>query len=322
MTFLMALSTIASEQTKASEKTLEKCTQLLDYLALHLDKKIDITLWTWQWTFTPMPHICQKQMHAAVHAVIFSWDRFLQTTNQLNWTEHFTLILPTLQFVVASAAEAEPGALFHNCQTGIIFCSILEDLGHHQPKMPVHCDNTTAVGITNNSVKHRQSCLMEMHFFWISGKVAQNMYSLAWHPGQENLADYQSKHHMGCHHVAFRPWYLHMENSPCFLPWTQTPSALKGCVGTLDDGYLRKVPLPWAPRIQSPGHVTCAAVMERDKRDTCYLQVPCVPTWSDLVRSHAGLARSMMLQLMDYISGWSYLPMKNLGSKKLGTLPR
>jgi hypothetical protein len=48
MTFLMALSTIASEQTKASEKTLEKCTQLLDYLALHLDKKIDITLWTWQ----------------------------------------------------------------------------------------------------------------------------------------------------------------------------------------------------------------------------------------------------------------------------------
>ena len=87
--------------------------------------------------------------------------------------------------------------------------------------------------------------------FWISGKVAQDMYALAWHPGQENLADYQSKHPMGSHLVAGCPWYLHMENSPSFLPGAQTPSALKGCVGTLDDEYLRKVPFstdtePWS----------------------------------------------------------------------------
>jgi hypothetical protein len=35
-----------------------------------------------------------------------------------------------IRFVVASTAKAEMGALFHNCQTGIIFCSILEDVGH------------------------------------------------------------------------------------------------------------------------------------------------------------------------------------------------
>jgi hypothetical protein len=40
MTVLMALSTIANKQTKASEKTLEKCTQLLDHLALHSDATI------------------------------------------------------------------------------------------------------------------------------------------------------------------------------------------------------------------------------------------------------------------------------------------
>jgi hypothetical protein len=51
---------------------------------------------------------------------------------------------------------------------------------------------------------------------------------------------------MGCHHVAVCPWYLHMENSLRFLPRAQTPSALKGCVGTLDDGYLHKV---WYPYI-------------------------------------------------------------------------
>jgi hypothetical protein len=112
---------------------------------------------------------------------------------------------------------------------------------------------------------------MEMIFFWISDKVTQDMYTLAWHPGKENLADYQSKHHIRSHRVAVCLWYFHKENCPHFLPRAQTPSALKGCVGILDDGYLRKVPLPRAPQIQSPDHLTCAAVTVRDLRDTCYL---------------------------------------------------
>ncbi len=134
-------------------------------------------------------------------------------------------------------------------------------------------------------------------FFWISDKWAQEIYTLHWYPGQENLADYQSKHHAGMHHATICPWYLHEPTYPSFFPRAQPPSALKGCVGTLDDGYLRKVPLPRAPWIQSPGHVTCAAVKECDKSDTCYLQVPCIPMWSDLVWSQLGGARSTMLPL-------------------------
>jgi hypothetical protein len=111
-----------------------------------------------------------------------------------------------LPFVVASAAEAELGALYHNFQTSIVFCRTLEAMGHKQPKTPVHCDNATAVGIAKNTVKQQHSGLMEMRFFWISDKVAQDMYVLSWHPGQENLADYQSKHHVGAHHVAVCPW--------------------------------------------------------------------------------------------------------------------
>ncbi len=67
-------------------------------------------------------------------------------------------------------------------------------------------------------------------------------------------------------------------------------------VGTLDGRYLGNAPLPWAPRIQSPGHVTCSAVTEHDKRDTCYLQGPHIPTWSDLVKSHAGFSGRTKLQ--------------------------
>ncbi len=60
----------------------------------------------------------------------------------------------------------------------------------------------TAIAINGNEI------------FWVGDKVAQDIYSLGWYPGQENLADYQSKHHPGAHHTAVHPYYLHKENSP------------------------------------------------------------------------------------------------------------
>ncbi len=161
-------------------------------------------------------------------------------------------------------AEAELGALYHNCQTGIIFLLTLAEMGHPQPQTLVHCNNATAVGITNNTMKRQWSQSMNMRFFWVGDKVAQEMYKLRWHPCQENLADYQSKHHAMSHHIKVRPWYLHMENSPRFLPRAQKPSTLKGCVGTLDDGYVCILPLPRGPRIQSASHVTCHKAITRD----------------------------------------------------------
>jgi hypothetical protein len=163
-------------------------------------------------------------------------------------------------------------------------------MGYPQPKTPVHCNNATAVGIANNTIKRQHSRSMEIRFFWIGDKVAQGMYKLSRHPGQENLADYQSKHHIGLHLIAVQPWYLHMKNSPWVLPRVERPSALKGCVGTLKDRYIRKVPLPQAPRTQHASHVTTPT------HNTCYLtQVPCIPMWHDLTRSLAGLDRRTLL---------------------------
>ncbi len=127
----------------------------------------------------------------------------------------------------------------------------LEELGHPQPKTPAHCDNATAVGIVNNTVKRQRSRSMKMRYFWVCDKVAQDVYDIKWHPGKENLADYQSKHHPGAHHTAVRPWYLHEVNSPLVLPRLSRPSTLKGCVGTLPKGYIRNVPLPRVPLRQS-----------------------------------------------------------------------
>ena len=83
-----------------------------------------------------------------------------------------------MRFIVASAVEAELGALFRNCQDGIIFRLTLSNLRHPQPKTPVHCDNATAVGIASNTVKRQRSRAMEMRFFLIGDKVSQKMYDI------------------------------------------------------------------------------------------------------------------------------------------------
>ena len=176
-----------------------------------------------------------------------------------------------MRFVVASAAEAELGTLFHNCQMGMIFRQTLKDLGHPQPKKPVHCNNATAVGIASNTVKRQRSQSMEMRFFWVGDKVAQEMHDITWHPGMENLADYQSKHHIGLHHAEVRPYYLHQENSPRILPRAIKHSNLKGRVGTLENGYVRNVLLPRIPHIQSTSHVASVLTC-RESSVTCYCQ--------------------------------------------------
>jgi hypothetical protein len=86
---------------------------------------------------------------------------------------------------VASAAEAELGALFFNCQEGMIFKATLEDLGHPQPKLPVLCVNVTAVGIANNTIKRQQLRAMEMRYFWTCEKDAQNVYSFNGTPAKK-----------------------------------------------------------------------------------------------------------------------------------------
>ena len=141
-----------------------------------------------------------------------------------------------------SAAKAELGTLYHNCQTGIIFCLTLADMGHPQPQTPVHCNNATTVGIANNTIKCQRSPSMEMRFFWIGDKVAQEMYSLQWHPGQEILADYQSKHHVGLHHVWVRPWYIHLENSPGYYLRRRGLAHWKGVLEPSKTGTYTKYP--------------------------------------------------------------------------------
>ena len=123
--------------------------------------------------------------------------------------------------------------------------------------------------------------------FGVGDKVAQEINKLRWHPGQENLADYQSKHHVGLHHVAVRPWYLNTENSPWYLPQAERPSTLKGCAGALKDGYIRNVPLSRVPWLQ----ITSICVTRMNLLHIGYLPIPRISLLSDfLTKSPSGLS--------------------------------
>jgi hypothetical protein len=178
MTVLMALSTIAVNQTKATKRTMERHTQLLDYLAHNMDAKV---------RFHALDMILNIHSNAlylseakarsrACGHFFMGWMPQNGEPKQLNGAFHLSMTI--MQFVVASAAEAELGALYHDCQTGIIFQLTLAEMGHPQPQTPVHCNNATAVGIANNTIKRHWLQSMDMRFFWVGDKVAQEVYKL------------------------------------------------------------------------------------------------------------------------------------------------
>jgi hypothetical protein len=83
---------------------------------------------------------------------------------KLNGAIHITCTI--LKLVAASAAEAELG-VFLNAQEAKVLCLTLDKLGHPQLPTPIHVNNTTTVGIVNNTIKQQCSRAMEMHYFWL-----------------------------------------------------------------------------------------------------------------------------------------------------------
>jgi hypothetical protein len=217
----MALSSIASKQMRGTTNTMAKAKQLLDYLPTHPDATIcfrasDMILNV----HSDVSYLSKSNAHSRACSHFFmGW--FPKDGDPIKLNGAFFTLCTILCFVVALAAEAELGALFLNCKEGIIFRLTLEELGHPQPRTPVHCNNATTVSIATYTIKWQQSRSMEMRYFWVGDKVAQDAYEIKWHPGQENLADYQSKHHIGSHHQAVCPWYLHEIDSPLVLPREQ-----------------------------------------------------------------------------------------------------
>jgi hypothetical protein len=114
------------------------------------------------------------------------------------------------------------GALFPNAQEAKVFQLLLSEIGHPQPPTPIHINNTTMVGIVDNSIKGRGSQAIEMIYFWLlDGKTQKYFYH---QPGQENLGSYPSKLYTANAHQHVKPYYVYMYKSPTLLSGGMKPS--------------------------------------------------------------------------------------------------
>ena len=204
----VALSTLASEQSQATERTNEKLHQLLDYCATQPDATLqynasDMILKIHSdASFGNEPGFRSR---AGGHIFLGNKDAFHGPTNG-------AILNPTaiIRHVANSATEAEIGALYINAAHGVVIRNTLQELGHAQPTTgtPLITDNETALGFINNTMKKQRSRVIDMRYHWTIDRVAQQQFDIIWEPGIMNLADYFTKHHSPAHHRQIRPTYL------------------------------------------------------------------------------------------------------------------
>ncbi len=238
------LSNIATQQAATTENTKKQVNQFLDYMWTHPNAKICY---------------CTSDMILNVHSHALYLSApctrscatgyfFLSSLpvdgnpTKLNGTIDITCTI--LKLVTASTAKAELGALFLNAQEAIVLCLTLYELGHPQPPTLIHINNTTTVGIINNTIK--QQCLhaMEIRYFWLLDGKTQQYFKFYYQPSQENLGSYLSKHRTADIHKHVRPYYVHTDKSPAILPQALKPSIWQGHAEILGDPYAKKSPLP------------------------------------------------------------------------------
>jgi len=116
MTVLRALSTIASEQTKGTERTLEKAYQVIDYLATHQNAVVRFRASDMVMNIHSDALYLSKpkaQRRACGH---FFMGALPKDGEPIKLNGAFHTLCSILRFVVTSAVEAELGALFLNCK--------------------------------------------------------------------------------------------------------------------------------------------------------------------------------------------------------------
>ena len=131
-------------------------------------------------------------------------------------------VAKVIKNVMASATEAELGALYMNAQEAVGLRNCLEAMGYSQPATPIRTDNSAANGIINNTMKQKRSKAIDVRFYWIRDRVSQGQFRVYWDSGKNNIADFYTKHHPPSYHKQMRPIHTYIEG--------RSPTSLQGCV--------------------------------------------------------------------------------------------
>ena len=219
-TMLVAIGTIATQQTRATQDTMKAVTQLLNYCAAHPDACIryvasDMVLHI----ESDASYLTAPKARSRAGGYFYLSNQTTDATKPREATDTppkhngaIAVHCSIMREVVASAAEAEIAAVFYNGKEACPIQVTLAELGHPQPPTPVTTDNSTATGIVNDTVKQKLSKAIDMRYYWIRDRVRQGQFHIYWKKGILNRADYFTKHHPASHHQNIRSSYLHSTN--------------------------------------------------------------------------------------------------------------
>ena len=213
-TILVALNNISLEQSSATKNTSKKVAILLNDLNTNPNASIQYhTSGMILYVHSDASYMSIKKPRSRTGGIHFLSDARPEST-------YYKTILPLMNVIIhvvckilrnfmASSAEAELGLLLVNAQDASPIRTTLIEMNHPQPPTPIQVDNSTAVGIANEAIKHGMSNAMDMRFYWIWCRINQDQFIVYWKPGKDNLGDYPTKNHSPAHNIMVRPVYLH-----------------------------------------------------------------------------------------------------------------
>lgn len=173
-TMLHALNDMASQIAMGNKKTNEAIECFLDYAATHPETEIK---------YVASDMVLQAESDAAYLVAPKARSRvggyiYLGSKNRENAIINgpVLVIAKILKMVVSSAAEAKVATLFLNAQEMVPLRIACEEMGHPQPPSPIKCDNVTAQGIVNGTVKQKRSKTINVRFYWLKDRISQQQF--------------------------------------------------------------------------------------------------------------------------------------------------
>jgi hypothetical protein len=209
---LPAINEISGSQTAPTQKTMGACKMILDHatthpnaivccyhasdMALHVDSNA---------TYLVLPNARSRY---AGHYYLSDAPPAAPAMPTPKTNGPILTVCKTIRGVMSSAAEAETAGVYGNAQETITCRISLSALGHPQKAPPIKTDNSTTNSFVHANIKQRSSKTWDMRWNWLRDKALHEQLRIYWDKGQNNQADYFTKHHPPAHHIEMRPKYV------------------------------------------------------------------------------------------------------------------
>jgi hypothetical protein len=96
--------------------------------------------------------------------------------------------------------EAEVAGICVNVKEGVNVRNIINIIGHPQPITPLLTSNLTTFGIMYVKMKQQRSKAIELRFYWLKDREAQNKCIMFWDLVKLNRGYYFTNHHAKINH--------------------------------------------------------------------------------------------------------------------------